>query len=124
MTYTGEELNQALITIQSMIDRSVKVQPSLKEGSPQASLTINRIEALRISSVLISRALDLPTILIYYPKELLEKSTAPIISTIKKCEKVVLKLKEGSWQLKNTQDMIQALQISLDLINQEIAKMN
>lgn len=57
--YTKEELEEALKAIDSTIRKCEKVQPKLKEGTPQHTLLIRRIKALQISSTLISRELEL-----------------------------------------------------------------
>lgn len=55
--YTNEELTEALRAIASTIGKCEKVQPKLKEGTPQHTLLIRRIKALRIASALIEREL-------------------------------------------------------------------
>lgn len=55
--HTKEELEEALRAITSTIAKCEKVQPKLKEGTPQHTLLIRRIKALRIASVLIEREL-------------------------------------------------------------------
>ncbi|MCL2803273.1 MAG: hypothetical protein FWD29_04905 [Micrococcales bacterium] len=58
MDFTREELEQALRAIVSAMSKCEKVQEKLKEGTPQHSLTRNRIEAFRIASALITRAIE------------------------------------------------------------------
>jgi len=58
MTYTKEELNDALRAIGSLINKCEKVQEKLREGTPQHSLTKNRIKAFRIASDHITGALE------------------------------------------------------------------
>lgn len=119
--FTREELEKAIPTIASMISRSEKVQPKFKEGTPQATLTRNRIRALYISSSLISRELG-NSLTDNFNKEDLEKAIPPITSTISKCEKAQEKLKEGTPQLSLTKNMIKSLYISLSLITKELIK--
>ena len=57
MEYTKEELQEALRAIASTISKCEKVQPKLKEGTPQHTLLIRRIKALQIASALIQREL-------------------------------------------------------------------
>lgn len=55
---SGKDLGSALYAIASMISKCEKVQPKLREGSAQATLLANRIQALRIASALVSRELE------------------------------------------------------------------
>ena len=55
--FTKEELEEALRAITSTIGKCEKVQPKLKESTPQHTLLIRRIKALRIASALIEREL-------------------------------------------------------------------
>lgn len=119
--FTKEELEKAIPTIASMIRRSEKVQPKFKEGTPQATLTRNRLKALYISLSLISRELG-DSLEDNFSKEDLEKAIPPITSTISKCEKAQEKLKEGTPQLSLTKNMIKSLYISLSLITKELIK--
>lgn len=57
--YSKEELKEALRAIESTIKKCEKVQPKLKEGSPQHTLLIRRIKAFYISTALIERELGL-----------------------------------------------------------------
>ncbi|WP_372999099.1 hypothetical protein [Lutispora sp.] len=116
------DLEQALLTISSMISRSEKVQNKFKEGTPQASLARNRIKALYIASSLVAKELEGDHSTVSFNKEDLEKALPPITSTISKCEKAQEKLKEGTPQLTLTRKMIQALYISLSLITKELNK--
>ena len=58
MVYTKEELNDALRAIASLINKCEKVQEKLREGTPQYSLTKNRLKAFRIASDLITGTLE------------------------------------------------------------------
>ncbi|SMC49638.1 hypothetical protein [Papillibacter cinnamivorans] len=58
-SFTKEDLEEALRAIASTISKCEKVQPKLKEGSPQHTLLIRRIKALIIASALIKRELGL-----------------------------------------------------------------
>ncbi len=57
--FTKEELDEALRAIVSTIAKCEKVLPKLKTGTPQHTLLIRRIKALRIASALIKRELSL-----------------------------------------------------------------
>ncbi len=58
-SFTKEELEEALRAIVSTISKCEKVQPKLKQGTPQHTLLVRRIKALNIASVLIKRELGL-----------------------------------------------------------------
>lgn len=120
--FTKADFENSLPTLSSMIIRSEKVQNKLKEGSPQASLTKNRLKALYISSSLIKNELYAESTTNNYTKEDLEAAIPPIKSTIGKCEKALEKFKEGSPQFTLTKKMIKALYISLSLITKEMNK--
>lgn len=120
MDFSRDELEEAVPVIASMIRRSEKVQPKFKEGTPQATLTRNRLKALYISSSLITRELNGDVLIESITKDDLEKALPPITSTISKCEKAQEKLKEGTSQLSLTKNMIKALYISLSLITKEL----
>ncbi len=57
--FTKEELGEALRAIASTISKCEKVQPKLKQGTPQLTLLERRIKALYIASALIKRELGL-----------------------------------------------------------------
>jgi len=56
--YSKEELAEALRAISSLISKCEKVQEKLRDGSPQYSLTKNRLKAFHIASSLITDALE------------------------------------------------------------------
>jgi hypothetical protein len=56
--YSKEELEEALRAITSLISKCEKAQEKLTQGTSQWTLLKNRIKALRISSTLISKALE------------------------------------------------------------------
>ncbi len=64
MNYTKEELAEAQRAITSLINKCEKVQLRLREGTPQYTLTKNRLKAFDIASALIEKELEniaLPT---------------------------------------------------------------
>jgi hypothetical protein len=56
--FTKEELEEALRAIDSTINKCVKVQPKLQQGTSQHTLLIRRIKALQIASSLIRQAME------------------------------------------------------------------
>ncbi len=57
--FTKEDLEEALRSIASTINKCEKVQPKLKQGTSQYTLLERRIKALYIASALIKRELGL-----------------------------------------------------------------
>ena len=57
-SYTKEDLTEALRAISSLISKCEKAREKLREGSPQYSLTKNRLKAFHIASSLITGALE------------------------------------------------------------------
>lgn len=57
--YSKEELEEAVQTIPSFIQKIEKVKPKLREGTSQHTLAIRRIKAFHIALVLLKRELDL-----------------------------------------------------------------
>jgi hypothetical protein len=55
-----QDFEEALRSITSTISKCVKVKPKLKRGSPQHTLLVRRLKALRIASALIVRELNVP----------------------------------------------------------------
>lgn len=122
--YTKDELGTALQALASMIRRSENVQIKLKAGSSQASLVRNRLKALHIASALVTKVLEVGSNNEFkFDREDLEKSLPPITSTIIKCEKALVKLKDGTPQTKLTKNMIHALSLSLSLIHKELSQL-
>jgi hypothetical protein len=58
ITYTKDELKEALTAINSTISKCEKVMPKLKPNSAQQTLLSRRIKALNISAELIERELS------------------------------------------------------------------
>ncbi len=57
--YSKEELEEAVQTIPSFIQKIEEVKPKFREGTPQHTLAIRRIRAFHIALELIKRELDL-----------------------------------------------------------------
>jgi hypothetical protein len=53
--FANEELSEALRAIVSMIAKCEKALPKLRDGSPQQTLTVRRIKALKLAEDLIER---------------------------------------------------------------------
>jgi len=57
-SFAKEELQEARRAIASTISKCEKVQLKLREGTPQFSLTRNRINAFRVAVALINQRLE------------------------------------------------------------------
>ncbi len=53
--YSAKDLTEALRAITSLISKCAKVQKKLRKGTPQYTLTKNRLKAFRIAAALIKR---------------------------------------------------------------------
>jgi len=58
MNYAKEDLEKAIVTIFSMIERSKKIYHKFHKGTSQYSLVRNRIDALNVSITLINKILS------------------------------------------------------------------
>ena len=118
LKYTKGEGKVALKMIDSIIFESEKVQPKFKEGTPQFSLLKNRIKSLEIVKALIVEE----NIIDKYTKEELVEALPPIISIISKCQKAILKFKEGQSHHTRLQTIIETMTTGIEYINIEIEK--
>lgn len=116
--YTGEELEEALQIVLSIITRCEKTQPIFSEGTPQHTLLRNRIKAMYISKSLIT---DENVMDKFTQVELIE-ALRPVSSIISKCEKAQLKFAEGTSHYTRFKNMIKAMYISKSLITDAISK--
>ncbi len=53
--YSAQELAEARRAIASLIGKCAKVQKKLRQGTPQYTLTKNRLKAFRIASALLKK---------------------------------------------------------------------
>lgn len=74
MSFTDVEIEDALRIVTSSIAKCEKVQPKFAEGTPQLSLSRNRIKALKIAESLLKNDGSVQN----YTKCELEKSLPPI----------------------------------------------
>ena len=88
--YTDKQIEDTLNLIDSTILNCEKIQPKLKEGTPQFSLTRNRIKALYISKALVTNQEY------NFTQEELLKSVDQVASIIRKSEKAMINAKEGT----------------------------
>ncbi len=118
---TISKLEDAIKIIESLIENSLKVQGKFKEGTSQFSLLRNRVKALKISLALINKWLGKDNDFDCYNKDDLISALSPINSTIKKCEVIKEKAKEGSSLATRSKKILSALYIARSLIKNELA---
>ncbi|MGL5312171.1 MAG: hypothetical protein ACRC92_02880 [Peptostreptococcaceae bacterium] len=116
--YTNQEIEATLNTIESTIKNCEKIQPKLKEGSPQLSLSRNRIKALYISKALVTNEEH------SYTQEELLKSVPQITSIINKSKKAMINAKEGTGTYTRLKRIIDAMIIALSYIEYAIEQNN
>lgn len=116
---TDEAYSMATEVIDTLIMRQEKILPKLKTNFSQVSLVNKRLKAFYLSKGLLNKKLDVMT-LTSYSLEDLQASLFPILSTINKCEKIKLKLKNKSGVLHNTEKILKALKLVKNLVIEEI----
>jgi len=114
--FTKKDMEEALRAIASMIGRAEKAKEKFTQGTSQYTLQKNRLEALNIASLLISKELADSNAMNHYTKEDLEKALAPISSLISKSEKAQKKLEKGTWQHTMLSNNLKALYIASQLL--------
>lgn len=116
--YNEKQISDTLKIIDSSIVNCEKIQPKLKVGSPQLSLSKNRIKALYISKALIT---DLDH---GYTKEELEKALIQITSIKNKSTTGINNAKKGTGTYTRFNNLINAMNVIIDYINNELTKMD
>lgn len=114
MKYTSEEINEIIKLLDETIVNIENVQVKLKEGTPQFSLSRNRIKALNISKSLLMKE-D-----IKYSKDELEEAIKQISSIKSKSMTGISHAKEGSSTYTRFNKLIKAMNIVLDYLKEEI----
>ena len=112
--YTDKQIEDTLNLIDSTILNCEKIQPKLKEWTPQFSLTRNRIKALYISKALVTNQEH------NYTQEELLKSVDQVTSIIRKSEKAMINAKEGTGTYTRLKKIIDAMTIALSYIEDAI----
>ena len=112
--YSNKQIDDTLIIIESTIKNCEKIQPKFKEGTPQLSLSRNRIKALNISKNLITNQEN------NYTQEELSKAVDQVTSIINKSQKAMINAKEGTGTYTRLKKIIDAMTISLSHIQDAI----
>ena len=112
---TEQKWVDALKVLASIIARCERTLPKFVPGTSQHTLLKNRIQALKIGSVLLGGgdvAKDFD--------QTLTAALEPLASTIRKCEKARSKYEPGSGQYNRYGDTIRAIELSQELIKNEL----
>ncbi|MDG4657302.1 hypothetical protein P6P90_10230 [Ectobacillus antri] len=104
----------------SSIRNCEKMQLKFEEGSSQHSLLQSRMKALQISQAVITRDETLQE----YAREEIMKAITPISSIISKSDKGQRKYAEGTSTYTRFQNILRAMYVARDLLNEEFAKRN
>lgn len=113
--YSNREIQDTIKIIDSSIVNCEKVQPKLKEDSPQLSLSKNRIKALSIAKSLLTKQES------EYTKEELEKAVVQITSIKSKSTTGLSHAKEDSGVYTRFSRLIIAMDIVLDYLHEALA---
>lgn len=116
--FSEDEIENALKVVTSSIAKCEKVQPKFAEGTPQLSLSRNRIKALKIALSLLTNDCSVQN----YTKDELEKALPPIISIQSKTTNARKKHEEGSAWYKRMTPTIEAMNICKELIEAELTR--
>jgi len=122
--FTKTDMEEALRTIASMMERSEKAQEKFAQGTSQHTLQKNRRKALFVASSLIAAELSGSGATDAFTKEELTKALAPIASLIRKSEKAREKLAQGTWQHTMLGDNLKALSIASPLLTKALRGMD
>ncbi len=114
--FNREQLQEASLTLISMIHKVEETKDKFVQGTSQHSLQKNRLKSLKISLSLISAELIENKLYDEYCQEDLKNAIAPISSLISKSEKAQNKLIAGSWQHAMLSRNLQALNIANPLL--------
>ena len=122
--FTEKDMEEALQSIASMINRTEKAKEKFLQGTSQHTLQKNRLKALHIASSLISKRLAERDTVDCYAEEDLKIALAPLTSLISKSEKAQAKLAQGTWQHTMLNNNLKALHIALPLLTKALREVN
>lgn len=116
--FTRNEIDGALKTVTSSIEKCERLQPKFAEGTPQLSLSRNRIKALKIAECLLKNDGSIQN----YSKDELEKALPQIISVRSKTANARKKHDENSSWYKRMTPAIEAMDVCRALIEMELTR--
>jgi two-component sensor histidine kinase len=112
---TEQEQADALKAVISVIARCQRAQPKFAPGTSQYTLLKNRIQAMKIAqALLVGSGAEL------YSTQDLSAALEPLTSIIRKCKKARSKYEPGSGQYNRYGGTIQAIELSRELIKNEL----
>ena len=124
INFTTEELEAALLAINSTLSKSEKVQLKLKAGTFQHIMTERGIKAYNIAKALIKTELEerktQNSFAGIYTNEELSEALDAITSVMGRIEKIQPKFKAGTSQYTLAVRRIKAFDIATELINKEL----
>ena len=115
--YTNQQIQDTLKIVEASIVNCERVQPRLKEGSPQLSLSHSRIKALCIAKTLLLKKTSKFTI------SELEEAATQITSIKSKSTTGINNAKKGSGTYTRFFKLITAMDIILDYLQKAKAEM-
>jgi len=107
-----EETQQALALIEGAIANCTKIQPRLKEGSPQLSLNRRRIRALEIARSLLAEQGEI------FPTEELAAALPQLSSIRSKSLTGLAHAKPGSATAVRFERLVQAMETAVEAVSQ------
>lgn len=111
---TDEQRQAAINVYKKTILNCQKMQPKFEPGTPQATLLLNRIAALRVAIALVAETQPQPD------RQQLAAAVAPIHSIIHKTTVAQQKYEADSRTFKRLAQMITAMQIAETCIQQAL----
>ncbi len=114
---TEQERADTLKVVTSIIIRCERAQPKFALGCSQHTLLKNRIQAMKIAEILLTKG---DTAL--YSIQDLAAALEPLASVIQKCKKARSKYEPGSGQYRRFNGIIQAMTLSRNLIEKELLR--
>jgi hypothetical protein len=118
--FTEKQMADALIAINDMMSRAGKAKEKFVQGTSQHTLQKNRLNALHISFSLISKELAKSDAVTCFAEDDLKNAIAQVTSLIRKSEKALGKLAQGTWQHTMLSQNLKALYIALPLIKKAL----
>jgi len=118
MKLTREQQAETLTTLETLIARCEKALPQFAARTSQHTLLVNRLGALRVGQVLMTRSKE-----VQISRKEIEAARAPLASILRKCEKAVAKHVIGSATYKKLEKQIHAMRVVLARIEEIIAEL-
>lgn len=112
---TEQERTDTLKVTTSIIARCARMVPKFAPGTSQHTLLKNRIQALKLAEILLDGGNAAE-----YSGNGLSAALEPLCSILRKCEKAQSKYGPGSGQYHRYDGTIRAMELSRDLVENEL----